>query len=122
MLISCVLLRGGEQKDANSPKLICGAGHTLGPLCSGTRRHLYPPEALAAGIEGTVILGLVTGKTGRAESITVVSGPEQLRQSAIDEVKSWRWKPRRIHGHPVSARTTVQVNYTIEKNGDQSSR
>jgi protein TonB len=36
-----------------------------------------------------------------------------LRQSALDAVKNWRYKPYMLDGGPVEVDTTVNVNFTL---------
>jgi protein TonB len=48
-------------------------------------------------------------KTGTIENLHAVSGPAMLRQSALDAVKTWRYKPYLLDGEPVAIDTTVDV-------------
>jgi protein TonB len=43
------------------------------------------------------------------ENIRVASGPAMLQQSALDAVKSWRYKPYLLDGKPVEVDTTLNV-------------
>jgi protein TonB len=36
-----------------------------------------------------------------------------LRQSALEAVKSWRYKPYLVKGKPVEVETTVRVPFTL---------
>ncbi len=46
-------------------------------------KPIYPPIARAAHVSGAVVLQAVISKTGTIEKLTVVSGPEMLRASAL---------------------------------------
>jgi TonB family protein len=74
---------------------------------------VYPPDAKAKGIQGTVVLQAVVSKTGEVQHLTVVSGPEELKTSALDAVKQWRYKPYLLNGQPTEVSTTIRVNYTL---------
>jgi TonB family protein len=74
---------------------------------------VYPAAAKAAGVQGTVVLRAVIGKTGAVEKLTVVSGPEELQASAIDAVKQWVYRPYLLNGQPTEVDTTITVNYTL---------
>jgi protein TonB len=74
---------------------------------------IYPPIAKAAHVSGAVVLRAIISKTGTIENLTVVSGPEMLRASAIDAVKRWRYKPYLLNGDPTEVDTTVTVNFTF---------
>ncbi len=75
----------------------------------------YPPDAKKAGIQGTVVLDAVVGKTGSVEKLDVASGPNELQQSALDAVRQWKYKPFLLNGEPIEVKTTVSVFYTLEK-------
>ena len=74
---------------------------------------VYPAEAKAKHVQGVVILHAIISKTGDIENLEVISGPELLRQSAIDAVGRWRYKPYLLNGEPTEVETTINVNYTF---------
>lgn len=73
-------------------------------------RPLYPPDALAAGIEGVVILETKVAVDGTVEEARVIKSIPALDQAAIDAVKQWRFVPTLINGAP----TAVMMTTTIE--------
>ncbi|MGB7169708.1 MAG: energy transducer TonB, partial [Acidobacteriaceae bacterium] len=75
----------------------------------------YPVEAKKARIQGAVILDAVIGKDGSVKELTVASGPKELRQSALDAVYTWKYKPFLLNGDPVDVKTTIHVVYSLEK-------
>jgi TonB family protein len=75
----------------------------------------YPPDAKKAGIQGTVVLEAVIGKTGNIENLKVVSGPAELQQSSLDAVRQWTYKPVLWKGQPIEVKTTITVVYTLAK-------
>jgi protein TonB len=74
---------------------------------------VYPPIAIAARMQGTVVLAASISKGGAIENLRVVSGPAMLQQSALDAVQSWRYKPYILDGQPVEVETTVNVVFTL---------
>jgi TonB family protein len=76
-------------------------------------RPVYPPDAKAAGIQGLVSLIAAITTTGTVGNVTVVSGSQELRQSAIDAVKQWKYEPRLQNGEPVEWMATIDLNYTL---------
>lgn len=72
----------------------------------------YPPGALARHITGTVILHVILAVDGSVQNVDVVSGPDELRQAAVDAVKKWRYKPTLLNGKPIEVDTTIQVIFT----------
>ncbi|MGA8739738.1 MAG: M56 family metallopeptidase [Terracidiphilus sp.] len=75
----------------------------------------YPPEAKKAGIQGTVVLDAVVGKTGDVEKLNVVSGPNELQQSSLDAVRQWKYRPFLLNGDPIEVETTISVIYSLQK-------
>jgi TonB family protein len=76
---------------------------------------VYPAEAKTNHISGAVVLKAVISKEGIVERLEVVSGPEELRASALDAVKEWRYKPYLLNGQPTDVETTITVNYHLEQ-------
>lgn len=54
-----------------------------------------PAEAVAAGIEGTVIVKWVVTETGAVSDVRVLKGPPELHAVCIAAVKAMRFKPGR---------------------------
>jgi len=81
---------------------------------------VYPPEAKAKHVQGVVIMHAVISKTGNIKNLEVISGPELLRQSAMDAVGQWKYKPYLLNGQPTEVETTINVNYTFGGDGPQS--
>jgi protein TonB len=60
-------------------------------------------------------------KSGRVDLLRVVSGPELLRQAALDAVRRWVYRPYLIDGSPTGFRTVIKVKFAIEKQPTQPS-
>jgi periplasmic protein TonB len=90
-------------------------------LISSNSTPVYPPKAKAAGIEGTVVVLAQINKSGRVDLLRVVSGPELLRQAALDAVRSWVYRPHLIDGSPTGFRTEIKVRFAIEKQSTKPS-
>ena len=75
---------------------------------------VYPPIARATRTQGTVVLQATISKNGTIENLRVVSGPDLLRQAALDAVATWRYRPYLLNGQPVDVETTVNVDFTLQ--------
>jgi TonB family protein len=73
----------------------------------------YPDAAKKAKIQGAVLLNAVIGNDGTIEKLQVVSGPKELRASALDAVRQWMYKPYLLNGNPIAVKTTVTVTYSL---------
>ncbi len=76
---------------------------------------VYPPDAKAAGIQGSVVLDAVIGKDGQISSLKLVSGPPELTKAAWEAVKQWTYKPYLLNGDPVAVQTTITVTFALAK-------
>jgi TonB family protein len=76
---------------------------------------VYPPEAKAAGVQGIVRLGVIIGQDGAVQQVTVLDGPPELTQAAVDAVKQWVYRPTLLNGNPVQVETSIDVNFTLAK-------
>ncbi len=76
---------------------------------------VYPPDAKKARVQGAVELSAVIGKDGSVEDLKVLSGPKMLRQSALDAVRQWTYKPYLLNGEPVEVNTKIHIIYSLSK-------
>jgi protein TonB len=103
---------GPKVKVAAPTKVSVSAGVAVGLLIQRTA-PVYPPIAKSARVSGTVVIQATISKTGSVVNPRVVSGPTMLRQSALDAVKTWRFRPYLLDGEPVEVETTVNVIFTL---------
>jgi len=73
----------------------------------------YPLFARRAGIHGAVVLHATIDREGRIAGLSVVSGPNQLRQAALDAVRQWRYQPYVLNGLAVDIQTTITLNFVL---------
>jgi protein TonB len=73
----------------------------------------YPPEAIARGIEGTVLLDIVVGHAGVVESVLVREGDAILAEAAAQAIRAWRYRPCALNGRPVEVKSEVRVNFKL---------
>ncbi len=75
----------------------------------------YPPEAIAAQIQGDVFLDVLIGKNGKVKNISVSSGDPILAHAAVSAVKYWRYEPWASGGNNVETKTTVTIHFVLTK-------
>jgi TonB family protein len=97
------------------------AGAMAGQVLSRVN-PIYPPDTKAAHVEGAVVLHAVISKTGEVRDLNVVSGPAELRTSAIDAIHQWIYKPYLLNGQPTEVETTITVNYKLDDPRDSQSQ
>jgi TonB family protein len=69
---------------------------------------VYPP-VLGKRMDGIVVLHVIVGKNGSVKSARPVSGLPSLRDSAVNAVLRWQYKPTLVNGVAVEVDTTVSV-------------
>jgi TonB family protein len=75
---------------------------------------VYPADAQAEGVEGTVLLRAVVSKDGGLLHVTPVSGVDQrLVSAAVAAVSLWRYEPTLLNGEPVEVITTITVSFRL---------
>ena len=74
---------------------------------------IYPNIAIAAKIDGTVILEATIDETGVVRDVTVLRSIPLLDQAAIEAVKKWRYTPTRLNGVAVPILLTVTVTFAL---------
>jgi periplasmic protein TonB len=80
-------------------------------------RHVspvYPPIALSARVQGSVIIDATIGPDGRVTDARVRRGVPLLDQSALDAVRQWEFTPTLLNGVAVPVIMTVTVTFTLQ--------
>ena len=93
-------------------KVFVSSGVAASRRISG-KAPIYPPDAKKAHIQGTVVLSATINKKGKIEQVDVVSGPQELQQSSLDAVRTWRYKPYLLNGNAVAVTTQINVVYSL---------
>ncbi|MCI0617767.1 energy transducer TonB, partial [bacterium] len=74
----------------------------------------YPKLALAARIQGTVVLRALISRTGDVQNVTILKTAHPLlNQSAIEAVSQWQYKPATLGSKPIAVFFQVTVVFTI---------
>lgn len=103
-----------DQKSSSTTpkKVMIASGVMAGNKLTGDNPK-YPVAAKKAKIQGKVVLAAVISKDGDIENLRIVSGPKELQDSAMDAVKTWKYKPYLLNGDPVEVETTINVVYSL---------
>jgi protein TonB len=77
---------------------------------------VYPVGAKRRGIEGWVRLRFVVDPRGEVREVSVIEAKPKgvFEDSVLRSVRSWRFKPGTVNGHPVSARAETTVRFDLE--------
>ena len=80
-----------------------------------TCRPSYPPIAVAARVEGVVIIEATIGADGRVQDARVLRSVPLLDQAALDAVRQWAYTPTTLNGVPVPVVMTVTVRFQLQR-------
>ncbi len=78
-------------------------------------KPVYPAEAKAAGIEGTVCLKVTVATDGTVSNIVVKEGDPKLTEASVEAVRQWVYEPVVVDGKAVEVHTDVNVNFTLSE-------
>ena len=79
---------------------------------------VYPEEARKAGIEGVVILKIMTDKQGQVARVHVLKSESSLlNKAAVDAVRQWKYEVFYSKGEPKPAILTVTVRFKLKDKG-----
>ena len=74
---------------------------------------VYPKEASAGRIQGTVVVEATVDERGQVQDVRVLRSIAQLDAAAIAAVKQWRYEPLTVDGQPASFVITVNVSFHL---------
>jgi len=105
---------------APAPTPNAGSGGT--PRISEPRKikdvpPAFPPNKLAAGVGGMVILSATIDKTGHVVDLDVVRSTPGFEEAAINAVSKWEYTPTLMNGEPIPVVMTVVVNFSLGRPG-----
>jgi TonB family protein len=117
------LLRATAQEASTITDVPTAAAQEAGPIRVGGSisepkklRHVspkYPAEALAAGVEGLVVVEAVIATDGSVRDVQVMRSVAMLDGAAMDAVRQWLFTPTLLNGTPVEVIITASVNFAI---------
>jgi len=72
---------------------------------------LFPPEAKAKRMSGTVAVEAIVDKQGNLANARVVTGPKIFWDSALSAIKSCKFEPARLKDQPVEQTVRVRFDF-----------
>ena len=77
----------------------------------------YTKDALAAKLQGLVILSALIGIDGIPSEIKVIQGLGMgFDEKAVECLKRWRFKPATLYDEPVPRKVVVEMNFRLPAN------
>jgi TonB family protein len=87
----------------------------IAPRVQSERRPRYTPGAMAARIQGAVLLACLINEDGTvSEEIALLrSLDSELDREAMLAAREWRFTPATLRGQPVRALVTIELTFTL---------
>jgi protein TonB len=70
---------------------------------------VYPEDA--RDVSGAVVMAATIDDHGKTVKLSVISGPQMLRDAALSAVNQWTYKPYLLNGNPVFVQTQITINF-----------
>lgn len=90
-------------------------GGVSAPVLVTAVRPTYPPRAMQAGIQGSVVLDVIVRRDGRPEVVRVVRSIDRgaLDLEAQRVVRDWVFLPGQVRGVAVDVLVTVVIDFVL---------
>lgn len=88
-------------------------GEIEAPARISYKAPVYPQVAIAARLEGTVILEATIDAQGVVQNVTVLRSMPMLDRAAVEAVQQWRYTPTRLNGQAMPVIMTVTVTFSL---------
>jgi hypothetical protein len=75
---------------------------------------IYPKGATSVG---TVVIRILIDTSGHVVEAKFLAGPLELRNTSLDCVRKWTYKPYLLNGEPIEVDTTVNLDFTNKSGG-----
>lgn len=108
----CLAMPAFAQPASPEPPKRAGADVPV-PQRTKTVAPVYPPEALAQGLRGIVILELTVSTEGKVTSVEVVRSVPPFDAAAVEAVRQWEYEVSKVEGKPVSVQLTVPISFAM---------
>jgi protein TonB len=107
-------IEGGVVGSEGTSEVFRLGGPATAPVIIDDVKPQYPRLALAARLEGVVILEAFISRDGTVRDVKVLRGMSMgLTEAAVAAVKKRRYKPGLLNGEPVEFALTVTVQFKV---------
>jgi TonB family protein len=108
-----VVIAGGRAPGSkNLPRAPIAGGILNGKAVSKPTPR-YPSAAKEAGVSGTVEVSIVIDEEGKVIAAEAVSGPDELREAAVEAARKARFSVTRLSGQPVKVSGRLSYNFSL---------
>lgn len=106
-------ITGGTSFVLTRPVIIRKSGGVLQGSAATRVQPIYPPEAIAHRIAGSVVVEVTLDVNGVVIAARTLSGPDELRGAAVSAARQWKFHPTVLSGVPVEVIGTITFNFNL---------
>lgn len=89
------------------------SGILQGALAVKKIEPVYPKAVRSAKAAGIVKIRVLLSEEGKLIESEVISGPELLREPALNAARQWTFRPYQLNGKPVKVESVLTFNFTL---------
>jgi protein TonB len=97
------------------PRIARVGGEIKAPALIKRVEPVYPPLAVAANLEGTVILDAIVDEEGQVTDVKVLRSAGVLDKAAMEAVMQWRYAPLMLNGLAAKFQLTVVLSFRLQR-------
>lgn len=105
-----------EERRRAAPEPRASADREPSPVASASPAPAYPPSALRAREEGTVLVRAEIDATGSPTNVGIAkrSNSRDLDRAAVNAVRKWKFEPAMKDGKAVASTVQVPVDFKLD--------
>jgi protein TonB len=96
-----------------APRVVRIGGHIKAPKLILNVPPVYPPLAVSARVQGSLLVEAEVGPDGRVVAARVLRGMPLLDAAALEAVRQWRYQPLLLNGEPTGFILSVTVVFRL---------
>ncbi len=107
----------GTSTRTQPPTPLRPGGDVVPPRVVHSEKPAYTAEALAAKIQGSVVLELVVRESGTVERVEIIESLDAvhgLDEAALDAASRWTFEPGTKDGAPVPVIVALEMTFTLK--------
>jgi TonB family protein len=100
-----------KREEPPAPKMIRRSGDVLQNSAISRIRPIYPEAARSAHVKGPVTVEVTVDEEGSVIAARAISGPDLLKDAAVNAARGWKWMPTRMDRTRVKVVGTITLNF-----------
>jgi TonB family protein len=104
-------IQPSRREETPAPKMIRRSGDVLQNSAINRVMPVYPEAARSARVSGPVTVEVTVDEEGNVVAAHAISGPDLLKDAAVNAARRWKWMPTRMDRTRVKVVGTITLNF-----------